>query len=76
MPTLGAYILRCPAPSLAVGCYQQQPYLPTLPTCDFVVALFSRSVLLGLLSYARVPFVLAPAEAGGIRNTAPPNEER
>ena len=35
----------------------------------------SRSVLLWLLSYARVPFVLVPAEAGGIRNIAPPNKE-
>ena len=64
--------------SLAVGCCQQQPYLPMLPTRDFVVALYlclSRSVLLWLLSYARVPFVLTPAEAGDIRSTAPPNKE-
>ena len=82
--TLGANLLRGLVLSLAVGCCKQQPHLPELPMRDFVVVLFlslslslslSRSALLRLLSYAQVLLALGPAEAGGIRNTAPPNKE-
>ena len=77
MQTLGVYLLRGLAPSLAFGCCQQQPYLPVLQHATLSSRFFSlsRSMLLRLFSYARVLLVLAPTEAGGIRSTAPPNKE-
>ena len=77
MQTLGAYLLRCLVPSLAVGCCQRQPYSPALQRTTSSSRFFSLSLsALPDCSAMRKYLVLAPAEAGGIRCTVPPTKEK